>query len=120
LNGYPHNQAFNNNLKFSGGLLFAFFLFLALPSSAQEKQNFPNNEPDQNQEEINQPLDSHPNLAKEKETLRDSIIVKPAPAVRPKHTDGAAPKNKPEEETLSFNFLYYIIQKFKVSDIIDN
>ncbi len=29
----------------------------------------------------------------------------------------AAPKN--EEDPLSFNFLYYIIQKFKISDIVD-
>ncbi|MBL7878160.1 MAG: hypothetical protein JNL53_21010 [Cyclobacteriaceae bacterium] len=26
---------------------------------------------------------------------------------------------KPEEDALSFNFLYYIIQKFKISDIVE-
>jgi hypothetical protein len=28
--------------------------------------------------------------------------------------------NKAEEDPLSFNFLYFIIQKFKFSDIVDN
>jgi hypothetical protein len=28
-------------------------------------------------------------------------------------------KNNDEEEALKFNFLYFIIQKFKISDIID-
>ncbi len=28
-------------------------------------------------------------------------------------------KEKEEEDALSFNFLYYIIQKFKMSDLID-
>ena len=32
----------------------------------------------------------------------------------------AKPKGKAEEEALSFNFLYFIIQKFKVSDLIEN
>jgi len=29
------------------------------------------------------------------------------------------PATKTEEDALSFNFLYYIIQKFKISDIVD-
>jgi hypothetical protein len=29
-------------------------------------------------------------------------------------------KEKEEEDALSFNFLYYMIQKFKMSDLIDN
>lgn len=35
---------------------------------------------------------------------------------------GETPKNsavKPEDDALSFNFLYYIIQKFKISDIVE-
>lgn len=29
------------------------------------------------------------------------------------------PATKPEDDALSFNFLYYIIQKFKISDIVE-
>ena len=74
----------------------------------------------------------HPGITTEEKTLlvepetrafksvRDSVTTssrysskKPAEAVK------AAGKNKNEEDPLSFNFLYYIIQKFKASDIID-
>jgi len=48
-------------------------------------------------------------------TNRDSIAIKAAKArVSKKPTD-----EKKEEDALSFNFLYYIIQKYKISDIVD-
>ncbi|MFZ1807032.1 MAG: hypothetical protein WAU36_07425 [Cyclobacteriaceae bacterium] len=48
-------------------------------------------------------------------TNRDSIATKAAKArVSKKATD-----EKKEEDALSFNFLYYIIQKYKISDIVD-
>lgn len=44
---------------------------------------------------------------------RDSIQVKPTP----KKADG---KGKSEDTSvLSFNFLYYLIERFKLSDIVD-
>ena|SRR5690242_4516512 len=47
-----------------------------------------------------------------KETLRDSIQVK---ITKPTKTT----EKGQEEDPLSFNFLYYIIGKFKLSDIIE-
>lgn len=88
-------------------------LFTAVPAMAQERQDFPND--DRNQLEVNQTLDLHGNVIKENH--RDSLVVKPlvvVPAAKPK-TEG----KKKDEETLSYNFLYYIIQKFKGSDVVD-
>jgi len=41
------------------------------------------------------------------------------PALKTKSSDGVKPGNKDEEDALSFNFLYYIIQKFKYPDLLD-
>lgn len=49
-----------------------------------------------------------------KELLRDSIQVKPVKTFR---SNEKAPEK--EEDPLSFNFLYYIIEKFKLSDVIE-
>jgi hypothetical protein len=37
-----------------------------------------------------------------------------------KSADQAKPFSNKEEDALSFNFLYYIIQKFKISDLVDD
>lgn len=43
---------------------------------------------------------------------RDSVQIKPATR--------RDPKSKPEDSSvLSFNFLYYLIERFKLSDIVD-
>ena len=71
----------------------------------------------------------HPGINTEEKTLlldpeskafrpvRDSLAVR----TQRKASESAKPAGKPknEEDPLSFNFLYYIIQKFKASDIID-
>lgn len=53
-------------------------------------------------------------VAPAKESTRDSLQVKTS--VKP-----VKPTEKPqkEEDPLSFNFLYYIIEKFKLSDMIE-
>ena len=48
-----------------------------------------------------------------KEVQRDSVQVKLTKPFKP------AEKVEREEDPLSFNFLYYIIEKFKLSDIIE-
>jgi hypothetical protein len=55
-------------------------------------------------------------VAKENTVAKDSVYSKPNKVVRP-----AEGRNQKEEDpsVLSFNFLYYIIQRFKLSDIID-
>jgi hypothetical protein len=49
-----------------------------------------------------------------KEAHRDSVQVKLAKPFKPIEKG-----EKEEEDPLSFNFLYYIIEKFKMSDIIE-
>lgn len=74
----------------------------------------------------------HPGINTEEKTLlldpesrafrpvRDSIAVR-SYSTQKKASEAVKPSGKPrnEEDPLSFNFLYYIIQKFKASDIID-
>ena len=47
----------------------------------------------------------------------DSTFVK-AP-LKKINTDGQKAGKKPEDDAVPFNFLYYIIQRFKTSDIIE-
>jgi len=50
----------------------------------------------------------------------DSAYARPGIADgNPTRTVEKAPTKKNEEDVLSFHFLYYIIQKFKMSDIVD-
>lgn len=51
--------------------------------------------------------------ASTKEIQRDSIQVKTVKPIK------SPEKTQEEEDPLSFNFLYYIIGKFKLSDIIE-
>jgi hypothetical protein len=55
---------------------------------------------------------------------KDSMYFRPAPQVKTqelqKGANSDAAKNEAQDDdVLSFNFLYYIIQKFKMSDIVD-
>ena len=103
--------------------------FAAVPSStAQERSGF-TAEDMKGQDELNPHMDSPANSAntagsnnsnsinKEKESYRDTVSVKPATGPRSKPDPSV--QKKTEEETLSFNFLYFIIQKFKVSDMMN-
>ena len=55
-----------------------------------------------------------------KAAKKDSVQIKvPQPAIKSK-SDQAKPSSSKEEDALSFNFLYYIIQKFKISDLVDD
>lgn len=49
--------------------------------------------------------------------LMKRSVYKPAPAV-PKDKD-QSDKDSDDNSTLSFNFLYYLIQKYKMQDIVD-
>lgn len=51
--------------------------------------------------------------------VRDAEIKKPAPKAVEKPQKDAEKAQKQEEDPLSFNFLYYIIEKFKLSDIVE-
>jgi len=51
-----------------------------------------------------------------------NIIIIPSKTTKGKAADNsvkAGSAKTPEDDALSFNFLYYIIQKFKISDIVE-
>lgn len=54
--------------------------------------------------------------------VRDSVVVAPKPINRTARPETPREGQKPrsEDDALSFNFLYYIIQKYKLSDLIEN
>jgi hypothetical protein len=104
--------------------LFAFGILAGFTAHAQEVDPVNNDE-----KEIKEELSSHPELnlnedktliiePEQKSTLNHPTSKETAPSSKTK------PKTNPEkdedEDALSFNFLYYIIQKFKYSDIVDN
>ncbi|MFM7857398.1 MAG: hypothetical protein ACKO96_37130 [Flammeovirgaceae bacterium] len=100
--------------------LFAFAALLAMPAQAQE--NHP--ESADEMKELKELTTSHPELKlDEDKTLLTEPEAKPLIPVNNKENQGRQPKGKNEKEeddVLGFNFLYYIIQKFKISDIVDN
>lgn len=114
--GTANNLTALNNLKLFGAVLFIAFLFIGPTSVAQERHDNPQEESFQSPEEESDSLES---IDLNKDVFRDSVEVKPVLHSRSKQ-EGTPHKNKPEDETLSFNFLYFIIQKFKVSDLIED
>jgi hypothetical protein len=55
-------------------------------------------------------------------SMRDTVIVAPKPINRTARPETPREGQKPrsEDDALSFNFLYYIIQKYKLSDLVEN
>jgi hypothetical protein len=110
--------------------LFLLFLlaFVILGSFTTYAQETDAN--DAADKEIIEELKSHQELnLNEDKTLISEPELKSSPAHSAKEvpvsTKTAKPKSdkanpeKEEEDALSFNFLFYIIQKFKISDIVD-
>jgi hypothetical protein len=114
--------------NFSPILVFLFALGILAGFTAQAQEDSPvNNE----EKEIREELNNHPELnLNEDKTLISEPDQKPSsststkeathPAKVSKTKSDKAHPEKGEEDALSFNFLYYIIQKFKISDIVDN
>jgi hypothetical protein len=78
-------------------------------------RDVPRNEPDPvlSSESESRNSKNVPPAITSKETPRDSVQVK---FTKPTKT---VEKEDKEEDPLSFNFLYYIIGKFKLSDVIE-
>lgn len=105
------------------GSVFTAMLLISLSAVAQEElpPGIPSveNQQDPNQLNINQ---DKALLYEPARVTRDSVVVNNTPrtsqgqSTKPRTT---GKQTKEEEDALSFNFLYYIIQKFKFSDIID-
>ena len=114
--------------KYLHSLVVVIALSGLLVYSVQAQENIPI---DPQEKEIKE-LSSHPelNLDDDKTLLLESEGQKPS-ASQPiqkeavivnksaKSKSDKAQPDKEEEDALSFNFLYYIIQKFKISDIVD-
>ena len=111
----------------------AFFLaggaLLSTSANAQHEGLSPNESQDPNHLEYNL-TDDKPLLlehdSKLKGPTRDSIAPRnrPVSTVTPSAKAKSSEHNKSltskeEDDALSFNFLYYIIQKFKISDLVD-
>jgi hypothetical protein len=62
----------------------------------------------------NKPALIRPSGSSSRDHLRDSIAIKTAPQQK-----ADAKNENAQNDILSFNFLYYIIQRFKLSDIVD-
>jgi len=114
-------------------LNFSVVLFLAtsllgLTANAQDE-----GQPNSEFQELNQ---QHPELnLNDDKTLLLEVEIKAPKSQATIHEVGTAVNNskgksensakvssneKSEEDPLSFNFLYFIIQKFKISDIVDD
>jgi hypothetical protein len=103
-----------------------FFAFAGLFGlSAQAQENHP--ESADEMKELKELTTSHPELKLEEDkTLLLESDSRPIPSINNKEIIGKTPKGKDaknekeEDDALGFNFLYYIIQKFKIGDIVDN
>lgn len=109
------------NVKVSH-LLASFIAVFLLAISAQAQDELPSVDPQD-------PAHNEYNLEDDKALIydhsthlpaRDSVqVLRVAPmtqAAKPAKPDA---HKKDEDDALSFNFIYYIIQKFKMSDLID-
>lgn len=112
---------FPNILAF---IITAFCLCFSLSANAQEEGSSLNEFQDLNQNpELNLEEDKTLIFESESKPLRHEVEVaspsKPSVKTKPSEVEVAKPGNSKEEDALSFNFLYYIIQKFKYSDLMD-
>lgn len=107
-------------MKASFAILFLLFVLTGFPAQAQENE-MPVTEPlflqGNNDNDLN---DDKPLLFEQDSKLikRDSVVSR-GTAIQKTKADQKTSSSK-NDDALSFNFLYYIIQKFKFSDLIDN
>lgn len=109
--------------SFSAFLVVCSALVYAYPVAAQEEKAQSEieasagakNDPDPVLSETDSRINNKPaiSIGTAKEAQRDSVQMKTLKPFK------AAEKVEKEEDPLSFNFLYYIIEKFKLSDIIE-
>jgi len=112
-------------------LFFSSFIFLAawllsISASAQETTGTEIQEPT-NHAELNQGEDKNLIMDGDAKTGkvsqgRDTNTSTPTNAKKqePQKPSSNPTNDKTQEDPLSFNFLYFIIQKFKFSDIVDD
>ncbi|HLZ17341.1 MAG TPA: hypothetical protein VKQ08_09890 [Cyclobacteriaceae bacterium] len=113
-------------LKFSIAVLlvgcFAGFVTQAQDESqpAQEVQEFNQQHPDLNLgEDKTLLMDTDIKAPKSTSTTREANALVNNPKSKPDNSARPSSSEKTDEDPLS-NFLYFIIQKFKISDIVDD
>lgn len=109
------------NVKVSH-LLASFIAVFLLAISAQAQDEIPSVDPlDSSHREYN--LEDDKALIYDHSVhipARDSSqVVRVLPVNQPAKPSKPDAHKKDEDDALSFNFIYYIIQKFKMSDLID-
>lgn len=115
-------------------ILFAFLLSVITPGGfiliQAQDTSFPGTEVDalgvdKESDKMYNPGELDPAFQKaQTATMKDSLGFKPTTRASKVHTPdgGKSPVKKPSQEDdsiLSFNFLYYMFQKYKMQDIVD-
>jgi hypothetical protein len=107
---------------------FAAFFLMALSAKAQEELPVLEPlDPNHSHQELNLGEDkvlliehsTHSSQSKDTVQTAARPAAVSAKASRP-DTHKAGPKEREGEDALSFNFLYYMFQKFKMSDLVDH
>ena len=114
-------------LSIAFSLSLIFLRLSSLSAQGQDKGLSPNELTDPNHSELN--LNDDKTLlfeheSKPKGPSKDSVMIRNKPVLLTTSPAKSKPSerkpvDKEEDDALSFNFLYYIIQKFKISDLID-
>jgi hypothetical protein len=110
--------------NFSHFLGFTIMLLTLVAFSSRAQEGIPNNEiPDiyVNPElQEDKPLLFEPATGSERvSNSREQVISSPKSGKTRAGEGSKTQATKQEDDALSFNFLYYIIQKFKISDIVE-
>jgi len=120
-------------IKFQN-ILFAFLLSVITPCGfflvQAQDATFPGTEVDvlgvdkENEKMMYNPGELDPAFRKaQSTTFKDSVAIKPSTTKKALPSDTSkTPVKRPSQEDdsiLSFNFLYYIFQKYKMQDIVD-
>ena len=109
-------------------LLASFAAVFLLTFSAKAQEELPVLEiQDPNHRELNLDEDktliydhpSHTSVTRDSISAPSRMLTNPVPKAAKPETHKSGRKGGEEEDTLSYNFLYYMFQKFKMSDLID-
>jgi hypothetical protein len=113
--------------NFSHFLGFTFLLMTLVFFSASAQEGIPNNEvldpnfnPELGEDKplLFEPEKSNSSTERTSQT-REQLNAAPKSGKVKAAEANRNPAAKTEDDALSFNFLYYIIQKFKISDIVE-
>ena len=107
------------NVKFLG-IVLVLMLALCGRLVAQDRDLTPSESADVNHSESSANDDKISNIEHDLKPriIRDSVMYRKG-AASLGHKDKSNDPKTEEDDAMSFNFLYYIIQKFKFSDLID-